>query len=320
MAADGRDIIGEIDVAFSSAEEFGRIAMAWLTDGVRLVAGDISDEILAGPPLKPYWHEGGGTVNEWDPAFHARQPPLWGEISVLYPPRNRHYWKPYSKTSLKRLEALAPVMEKATAALRKEANDDVRKYEWNVIREGEDSGFARLMVSVNPNTDGDYAADCPEVAFMRGFAEQHDPVFGHISYVASPSDGKTQLEQALILRPRNTLAEWDHYLRGYSWVTVIPAVLAAEIGGMRGLRDSGAFAFVDEVSGGSLWLQATRRWSEFAGDQVVVDRVFEGLAPVLPPGEPLSGLPVGISVPGVPTEVVPFLLAIRDAGEFCGRG
>ena len=72
MAGDGRGVAGELDVAFSSAEEFGRLALEWLTDGVRFLAGDVSDEILAGPPLKPYWHS--GVVDEEDPRFSLRMP------------------------------------------------------------------------------------------------------------------------------------------------------------------------------------------------------------------------------------------------------
>ncbi len=63
-------------------------------------------------------------------------------------------------------------------------------------------------------------------------------------------------------------------------------MLAARLGGAGALRGNGAFAIVDEVAGGSVWLQATRRWSEWAGGQAAVDQVFDVLAPVLPPGMP----------------------------------
>jgi hypothetical protein len=46
-----------------------------LTEGTQVLAGDVSDEILAGPPLQPYWHEG---VSEDDPRFGAVMPALWG--------------------------------------------------------------------------------------------------------------------------------------------------------------------------------------------------------------------------------------------------
>jgi hypothetical protein len=316
MAGDDRGLAGELDVAYSTAEEFGRLALEWLTDGVRFLAGDVSDEILAGPPLKPYWHK--GVIDEEDPRFAVRVPPLWGDVSILYPPRNMFYAKPYSRTSLKRLAALAPELNEATVSLRRESASGRQACAVAVSRVGEDSGYARLLVWLYPGENGDYAADCPAVVFMRGFAERYAPVFGHVSYADSVTDAETQLEQALNRRPRHTLPEWDRYLRGYSWVTVIPAALAARVGGASGLRDSGAFARLDEVAGGSLWLQAASRWSEFRDDQASVDRVFNALAPVLPPGMPESYRvvrPASPLRPDLPEIRARYLLSARNAAD-----
>jgi hypothetical protein len=313
----GRGLAGELNVAFSSAEEFGLLALEWLTEGVRFLAGDISDELLVGPPLQPYWHR--GAVAEEDPGFSAHMPPLWGDVSILYPPRNMHYAKPYSRTSLRRLAALAPVLRETTVSLYREPAAGSRGCRLSVSRVGEDSGYAGLLAWLYPGEDGDYAAGCPAVAFMRGFAERHAPVFGHVSYARAVSHEETQLEQALNRHPGHTLPEWDRYLRGYSWVTVVPAVLAAQVGGAGGLRDSGAFASVDEVAGGSLWLQATSRWSEYSEYQVAVDRVFEALAPVLPPGAPKPYevvRPASPMVPDMPEIRVPYLLSARDAADY----
>lgn len=317
MAGDDRRLAGELDIAYSSAEEFGRLALEWLSEAVQFLAGDVSDEILAGPPLKPYWHT--GVIDEEDPRFALRVPPLWGDASILYPPRNMHYAKPYSRTSLKRLCALAPVLREATVSLHRESAGGRRACAVAVSRVGEGSGYARLLVWLYPGENGDYAADCPAVVFMRGFAERHAPLFGHVSYADSVPHPETQLEQALNRHPRHTLPEWDRYLRGYSWVTVIPAVLAAQVGGAGGLRDSGAFARVDEVAGGSLWLQASSRWGEYREDQAVVDRVFEVLARVLPPGTPDSYRVVRPASPllsDLPEIRVPYLLSARDAADY----
>jgi hypothetical protein len=73
---------------------------------------------------------------------------------------------------------------------------------------------------------------------------------------------------------------------------------------------------MDEVAGGSLWLQATPRWSQYAADQGEIDKAFEVLAPALPPGKPLPGWLSGPPMPGRPEEIVPYLLSIRDAAEF----
>jgi hypothetical protein len=317
MAGDDRGLAGELDVAYSSDEEFGRLVLEWLTEAVRFLAGDVSDEILAGPLLKPYWHR--GVIDEGDPRFALRVPPLWGDVSILYPPRNMHYAKPYSRTSLKRLAALAPVLREATVSLRRDSAGGRQACAVAVSRLGEDSGYARLLVWLYPGENGDYAADCPAVVFMRGFAERHAPVFGHVSYAGSVTDAETQLEQALNHHPRHTLPEWDRHLRGYSWVTVVPAVLAAQLGGAGGLRDSDAFARVDEVAGGSLWLQAAARWGEYREDQAVVDRVFEVLARILPPGKPKSYeviRPASPLSPDLPEIRAPYLLSARDAADY----
>jgi hypothetical protein len=315
MEAVIRDITGELDVSFSSPEEFGRIALGWLTEGVQALAAGISEEILAGPPLKPYWHE--GLIQEEDPRFHPEVPPLWGEIRIVYPSRTGgygQYAKPYSKTSLRRLEALSGELNKAIVSLQRWAGDGFVIHDLEVHREGRGNGHARPMVTVPAHEDLD--ASCPEVTFMREYCARHAVAFGHVSARGRGLPGETDLERALNRQTWTSLAEWDRYLRGYSWVTVVPAVLAARLGGVGALRGSGAFAVVNEVAGGSVWLQATRRWSEWAGDQAVVDRVFEVLAPVLPPGMPEPGDPLAPPEPDKPQEIIPYLLSLRDAADF----
>lgn len=73
-------------------------------------------------------------------------------------------------------------------------------------------------------------------------------------------------------------------LRGYTWVTVVPANLAARLGGVGALRASGAFCEVSQLPNGSVWLRATPAINDFTGDRI--RRVFETLAPVLLTGVP----------------------------------
>jgi hypothetical protein len=317
MTTGVRWLTAELDVAYSSPQEFGQVALAWLTEGVQALAADLSAEILAGPPLKA--PRDSGVIDESDPRFKAQEPPLWGDVEILYPPRNRSYVKPYSRTSLKRLDTLATEMREAIVSLQKEVDGPPRSHALEVIREGEDRGYARLLTWLDPDSSGEFSADGAAAVFLRGFADRHAPVFGHVSPVNSARNGETQLEQALIRYPRHAVWEWDRYLRGYSWVTVVPAELAGRLGGAAGLRASGVFAVVEEVAGGSLWLQATPRWSQYAGDQVVVDRVFDVLAPVLPPGKPLPYKLVRPAMPGAPDlpEIrAPYLVSLRDAADY----
>lgn len=59
---------------------------------------------------------------------------------------------------------------------------------------------------------------------------------------------------------------------------------------------------------------AASRWSEYRAERV--ERVFEALAPILPPGMPEFGELVRPGAPGVPEIRVPYLLSIRDAAEY----
>lgn len=65
----------------------------------------------------------------------------------------------------------------------------------------------------------------------------------------------------------------------YSWVTIIPPGLARRLGGAAALTASGAFFEVSELSGGSVWLRATRTIEEF--DESRSAAVATALAPVL---------------------------------------
>ena len=69
------------------------------------------------------------------------------------------------------------------------------------------------------------------------------------------------------------------------------------------LRDSGAFWRVDEQPNGAVLLQATERVGDY--DLAAAGRVFDVLAPVLPPGLPQK--------PAEWPDDVPWLLVPEDA-------
>lgn len=310
-------IDAELDVAYSSPEEFGIIVLDWLTRGIQFVAGDISDEILAGPPLKrPRFIS---NYDPEDPNFHDDPPPLWGDVSarVISSPRIKHYGKPYSDAALKRLRNVASDILDAEIMLKRNTDNKSEEHRVTVRREGGESGFVRLMI---PSlTEINCASECREVIFMRGFTDKYTAVFGHISRSLGSLAGKTELGCALDIDVQNSLENWNRYLRGYSWVTIIPAILAERVGGPDGLRATGAFAVVEEVAGGSLWLLAADRWRDFSEDQAVIDRVFEALAPVLPPGIPEREKKEIESVgfpPRLQVKTIPYLLSIRDAAGY----
>ncbi|MEY2248892.1 hypothetical protein AB8A21_39240 [Streptomyces sp. BF23-18] len=108
------------------------------------------------------------------------------------------------------------------------------------------------------------------------------PLYGHIEW--DNFDELTNLDVVLRRRRRPSLREGRRFLRGYAWVTVCPAELAARLGGAATLEDSGAFHRVLPLRAGGVLLQASVTMDGYT-DQVM-ERVFETLAPVLPPGEP----------------------------------
>lgn len=66
----------------------------------------------------------------------------------------------------------------------------------------------------------------------------------------------------------------------YDWVTVASSDVVARLGGVQALQASGAFWLVEEVAGGSVWLQATADLEQF--DTAHGMAVFETLAKCLP--------------------------------------
>jgi hypothetical protein len=107
--------------------------------------------------------------------------------------------------------------------------------------------------------------------------------FGGLGDDGRPN-GPTMLEEALGRDPLVGVAQSREVLRGYPWVTVCAPELAGRLGGPDALRVSGAFHEVRELPTGSVWLQATEHLDDYTGD--ALRRVFETVAPVLPPGEP----------------------------------
>lgn len=101
---------------------------------------------------------------------------------------------------------------------------------------------------------------------------------------AAFSEARTHLEWALNRDEDDGMIEARTWLRGYSWITVMPPEIAQRLGGAEALRASGAFAYVEELPHGGLWLRATEKADDY--DAAAVRKVFDVVAPVLPAGQP----------------------------------
>jgi hypothetical protein len=125
---------------------------------------------------------------------------------------------------------------------------------------------------------------------LFAFADQVNPGYGHIAYYHD--DGRTALEYSFDprqyppqwRRPQLTMNENRSFLRGYSWLTIVPQELADRLGGVAALAACGAFNQVRQLSRGGVWLLATADYREFTED--ALNAVFHALAPVLRPGTP----------------------------------
>ena len=158
----------------------------------------------------------------------------------------------------------------------------------------ESPGWLRIGAFVAEKTfvDPVHGAEAQQLwlGALRTFAERVNPGFGQIEY-AFDRAGTTALESAfgpdMPLEERNgeyTVAQSRRHLRGYSWLTVVPAELAERLGGVAALRASKAFAEVAPLRAGGVWLLATDDYRDYGPEQVAA--VFAALAPVLRPGRP----------------------------------
>ncbi|MFF1423200.1 hypothetical protein [Streptomyces sp. NPDC058280] len=118
------------------------------------------------------------------------------------------------------------------------------------------------------------------VDFLATALDGANPAFARIDHLNFHDT--TDLEAVLRRPQRKSLREARTLLRGYSWVTGVPAELAARLGGARALEAT--FHAVRELPGGGLLLQATETLAGY--DKHRMHAVFRALAPVLPPGMP----------------------------------
>ncbi|MHA5053001.1 hypothetical protein [Streptomyces sp. SD15] len=138
---------------------------------------------------------------------------------------------------------------------------------------------AEAAVTVDPEDAGACAA---LVDFLREALDASNPAFGRVEL--NNFNDFTNLDAVLRRKRRKSMRESRQFLRGYAWVTVCPAELAAHLGGAPVLEASGAFHRVIPLRAGGVLLQGSETLAGYT--DAVMERVFVALAPVLPEGEP----------------------------------
>ncbi|WP_406841119.1 hypothetical protein ACICHK_41095 [Streptomyces sp. AHU1] len=154
-----------------------------------------------------------------------------------------------------------------------------RASSYHVLKDG---SIWRASALAKVNSPDDVASCTAVVDFLHAALEGSSPLYGHIEW--DDFGELTNLDVVLSRKRRTSLCEGRQFLRGYAWVTVCPAELVARLGGVAALEDSGAFHRVLPLRAGGVLLQASATMDGYT-DQVM-ERIFETLAPVLPPGEP----------------------------------
>jgi hypothetical protein len=172
-------------------------------------------------------------------------------------------------------------------------------------------GWLRLSAQVNESrfTDPDTgpAEQRRWLDAVRPYADRFNPGFGHISYAYY--DGATALEDCLPAHdPQYTIGQSRTILRGYSWLTIVPKELAAALGGADALSRSGAFADVETLAHGGLWLLATADYRDYS--DAAIRKVFQALAPAMHRGMPRSRRQLW--------DQPPHPIVFADAGAPCG--
>jgi hypothetical protein len=147
--------------------------------------------------------------------------------------------------------------------------------------------WARFEAEAPPDLAG-WRGSAPVQLAWAGFLKEQAMAAGaHYGHVTDDANiHATALERAIlgVAAEPPAVPHCREVLRGYSWVTVCAAELAARLGGGAALAASGCFDEVSVLPGGQVFLRATPALEDYDGP--AVQRVFGALAPVLLPGRP----------------------------------
>ncbi|WP_030439659.1 hypothetical protein [Actinoplanes subtropicus] len=269
-----------LDLEFPGAAGYSELARDWLIRGSRELAGEYLEAIESGEPLDP------GSVRRGGPAG----PPgsVWGFVAVARGAwGSRRTGRVYSAKNVAWLEKqlLDPAAE---ATLGVSVLDDTgvpgeSPLRATVQRLPEAEDWLTLSFSMQESRLARPEVQRSLLSFVRSVADRVNPSFGQCDY----DDVGTAVERTVgppWPMPSETVPRSRNTLRGYSWLTVCAQELADRLGGADALRATGAFHEVEQLAAGGVWLLATADYRDY--DQAAVERVFEAVAPVLPPGMP----------------------------------
>ncbi|HVK23182.1 MAG TPA: hypothetical protein VM677_17640 [Actinokineospora sp.] len=130
-------------------------------------------------------------------------------------------------------------------------------------------------------TSDSQADESDIVEFLDSMISDTDPAFGCVSTRFAMQED-TELDYAMGRRYDESLACSREYLRGYSWITLVPNELVHRLGGAKTIKNAGFHRVVPHFSGAAI-IVAAPTGEEYPDS---VPGLFRTLAPVLPPGKP----------------------------------
>jgi hypothetical protein len=274
----------ELDAQVSDARDFAHVAAGWLTQVREILLPNLDQGLKAGGVLFPrrrddeFYRVRGEPRAVWAELWVRRKPSVLGGTTALF---SQRAWD----RLLSGLEAAYPFHIDVTI---KPLDEDGQPPPW-----GDGAAIAVHRLDNQPEWVN-FSAACSRLAVPgidRADARQRWADFTH-EWAGTVHASYGEVSGVIGDGSREGLVHVDFWqvvprspslLRGYSWATVCPAEVVAKAGGVEALRASGAFVRVEELPGGSVWLQATD--DPFQFDPDASRRVFDALRFELYPDE-----------------------------------
>lgn len=273
-------LTGEVDLELAHLDDVAGTLATWFDDTLALLAPAERNAIENGPKL---------------PAEAVRKPmpcgpprAVWGFVSVGHF-GNQSKGRVYTAKNLEwMLKQLHETPERATLALTRLDSEgypdapiiriEFRRYEYC-------PEWARFFVTIPCSRLAEPQRQDAFLGVLRKLAAAADPFYGQVGG-HEDALGRTELELGLraAVHPSTYSPVRREYLRGYAWLTIVPRELADRLGGVDGLKATGAFAEVERLPNGGLWLQATSAYADY--DMAAATAVWRAVAPALRPGTP----------------------------------
>jgi hypothetical protein len=290
-------LLAAVVTSVPSQQRFAELAAAWLSQVREELLPEFDRGLKAGPSL-----QSGRRRDPWAPlgppggahgALHVNPSPtlypMTGSSRALYSGQS---WQ----QMLDGLITARPFYVALYAEMLDDRGLRARPRQSMVIqvkRHHQQPGWVSLLVhafiGAGPFDRGEAAAPYPSrrqrqwAEFVKAWAARSDASYAHVTDDAL-ARGDTALEVALRVTAQENVPRCHEVLRGYSWVTVCAAELAARLGGTKALMSSGAFDEVTGLPAGQVFLRATPTVQDYEGEPV--RRVFWTLAPVVLTGRP----------------------------------